>query len=189
MAEENKDGFQWFILHTYSGREKSVKKEVEDIVHTLGKEDIVDRVVIATTKETKKRIDRKTKKETTIEVDRIVLSGYVFLHMKKDDALIDALSKITGVSGFLGAGFKLTPASDMEVKRFLKEDNRAVSKKRISLDFRPGDRVRIIEGIFNGSDGTVESIDAEHSKITVSISVFGRETPTEFFAGQVEKFS
>ncbi|MDD4278730.1 MAG: transcription termination/antitermination protein NusG [Candidatus Sumerlaeales bacterium] len=186
MADETTE-CRWFVLHTYFGREKKVCELIKEQAEITGRSNLIKRIVVPLEKEMKTKT--KDGKEIKVEVEKTSISGYVLIQMVPDNALIDDISKVTGVTGFLGSDFKLTPASDEEVKRFLKEDKRKPRKSRTVLEIRPGDEVNINDGIFKGSKGIIESLDFEHDKIIVRIDVFGRPTPTEFFVHQVEKIS
>lgn len=173
----------WYALHTYSGHEKSVKKDIEHRASVEGLRDKLGEVIVPEEKVVEVKDGKKR------EQSRNIMPGYVFVQMEEDDELFKAIEEIKGVSGFVGAGDSRTPLSEEEVAniRGLVEDKK--DKPRAEIKHRLGDKVKVIEGPFANFVGTIDNIDHEKARLRVMVSIFGRSTPVELEVLQVESSS
>ena len=174
---------KWFAIHTYSGFEKSVKKDIEHRASVEGLREKLGEVIVPE----EKTVEIKEGKKR--EHSRNIMPGYVFVQMHEDEELFKLVEEIKGVSGFVGAGGARTPLSDEEVAniRGLVEEKK--DKPRAEIKHRLGDQVKVIEGPFSSFVGTVDNIDYDKAKLRVMVSIFGRSTPVELDVLQVEGVS
>ena len=167
---------KWYVVHTYSGYENAVKTTVEKFVTNRHLEDMIVDIQIPLEKVTE--INEKGEAK---EVERKVFPGYVLLKMVMTDDTWHLVRNVRGVTGFVGeASNKPIPLSDEEVREW------GMEKHEIEVRYKVGDRVRISDGPLESFTGVVEEIDAEKNKVTVVVSMFGRETPVEMELEQVE---
>jgi len=176
---EKDDGREWFVIHCYSGYENKVRHNLEQRIETMGMKDMIYDVVIPTQEE----IEVKEGKRRSIE--RHVFPGYVLVNMILTEESWYVVRNTPGVTGFVGMGNDPTPLRPEEVAHILKRME--AEAPHVKVTFKPGERVRIIDGPFNDFRGTVDEIDMEHAKVTVMVNFFGRETPVELDFLQVEK--
>jgi transcriptional antiterminator NusG len=176
---DQSDNRQWFVIHCYSGYENKVRKNLEQRIETMNMKSKIFDVVIPTQEE----IEVKDGKRKTVE--RHVFPGYVLVNMILEEESWYVVRNTPGVTGFVGMGEEPTPLRPEEVAQILRrmEDEAPTFK----VTYRPGERVRIVDGPFNDFRGTVSEIDMERSKIRVMVNFFGRETPVELDFLQVEK--
>lgn len=176
---KNDDGRQWYVIHCYSGYENKVRKNLEQRIETMDMKDKIFSVVIPTQEE----IEVRDGKRRTVE--RYVFPGYVLVEMILTEDSWYVVRNTPGVTGFVGMGDEPTPLRDDEVISILKrmEDDAPTYK----VTYKPGDRVRIIDGVFNDFRAIVDEVDMERSKIRVMVNFFGRDTPVELEFLQVEK--
>ena len=171
MAENAK----WYVVHTYSGYENTVKATIEKTVETRQLQDIIQQVSIPL--ETVTEITDKGPKT----YDRKVFPGYVLVKMVMTDEAWYIIRNVRGVTGFVTSGStKPTPLTEDEVYQL------GVEKREIVVGYAEGDTVAIIDGPLSGFNGTVELLDIEKNKVRVTVSMFGRETPVELELDQVE---
>lgn len=170
---------KWYVVHTYSGREKGVAETLLQRVKTMGLEDKIFEVLIPTQK--KIRISRG-KKET---IEEKMFPGYILVRMVLDDNSWLVVRTTQGITGFVGAGKKPIPLPEKELKTIKKFMQAKAARYKAA--FSVGEAVKIIEGPFADFLGTVESIDKEKGKLRVLVSIFGRETPVELDFLQVSK--
>ena len=169
------DGAQWYVVHTYSGYENTVKATIEKYVENRGMQSLIHEISIPL--ETVTEITDNGPKE----VERKVFPGYVLVKMVMTDDTWHLVRNVRGVTGFVGeASNKPIPLSEEEVLAL------GMEKHEIEVRYHEGDRVRINDGPLESFTGTVEEIDAEKNKVTVIVSMFGRETPVELELDQVE---
>ena len=170
---------QWYVIHCYSGYENKVRHAIEQRIETMGMQDKIFDVVVPTEEE----IEVREGKRKTIE--RRVFPGYILVQMKMDEDSWYVVRNTPGVTGFVGMGNEPTPLRPEEVNQIMRRMEAEAPK--IKVTFKPGQRVRIIDGPFNEFIGTVGDIDMEKAKVRVMVSFFGRETPVELDFLQVEK--
>ena len=175
MAEAAK----WYVVHTYSGYENTVKATIEKTVQSLQLQDQI--LVVSIPLETVTEITDSGVSKT---YDRKLYPGYVFVKMVYSDDTWHVIRGVRGVSGFVGAsGNDPIPLSDDEVYAM------GVEKREIVVSYNVGDTVRILDGPLSSFTGIVESIEVEKNSVSVVVSMFGRETPVEFELDQVEVVS
>ena len=172
MAEAAK----WYVVHTYSSYENTVKATIEKTVQSRGLEDQV--LAISIPMETVTEITDSGVSKT---YERKLYPGYVFVKMVYSDNTWHAIKSIRGVSGFVGASVEdPIPLTDEEVYEM------GVEKREIVVSYNVGDSVRILDGPFSSFTGVVESIEVEKNSVSVVVTMFGRETSVEFELDQVE---
>ena len=170
------DNAKWYVVHTYSGYENAVKTTIEKFVTNRHLEDMIVDIQIPLEK-----VTEITEKGEAKEVERKVFPGYVLIKMVMTDDTWHLVRNVRGVTGFVGeASNKPIPLSDEEVREW------GMEKHEIEVLYKVGDRVRINDGPLESFTGVVEEIDAEKNKVTVVVSMFGRETPVEMELEQVE---
>ena len=168
------DNANWYVVHTYSGYENTVKATIEKYVDNRHLEDVI--LEISIPMETVTEITDNGPKD----VERKVFPGYVLVKIVMNDETWHVIRNIRGVTGFLGSGNKAIPLSDSDVAAL------GVEKREIVVSYKVGDTVKITDGALESFLGTVEEIDLERNKVRVVVSMFGRETPVELELDQVE---
>ena len=168
------DNASWYVVHTYSGYENTVKATIEKYVENRNMRDLIHEISIPM--ETVTEITDNGPKE----VERKVFPGYVLVKMVMNDETWHVVRNIRGVTGFLGEGNKAIPLSDADVAAL------GVEKREIVVSYQVGDTVKITDGALESFLGTVDEIDLDRSKVRVVVSMFGRETPVELDLDQVE---
>ncbi len=176
---EADDGRAWYVVHCYSGYENKVRHNLEQRIESMGMKDKIFDVIVPTEEE----VEVKDGKRRTVE--RRIFPGYILVNMILSEDSWYVVRNTPGVTGFVGMGDEPTPLRPEEVAQILKRMESETP--RVKVTFRPGERVRIVEGPFHDFRGTVEEIDMERGKVRVLISFFGRETPVELDFLQVEK--
>ena len=172
MAEAAK----WYVVHTYSGYENTVKATIEKTVQSRGLQEQI--LTVSIPMETVTEI---TDSGTSKTYDRKLFPGYVFVKMVYSDNTWHAIKSVRGVAGFVGASVEdPIPLTDDEVYEM------GVEKREIVVNYDVGDTVRILDGPFSSFTGTVESIEVEKNSVNVVVTMFGRETSVEFELDQVE---
>ncbi|MDD5569340.1 MAG: transcription termination/antitermination protein NusG [Candidatus Pacebacteria bacterium] len=170
---------KWYVLHTYSGYEDAVAKNLKQRVESLGMEDKIFNVVVP--KEKKIKI-RNGKKRT---IEEKIYPGYVLVEMIVTDDSWYVVRNTPNVTGFVGAGTVPLPVSQDEIESLKK---RMVDEEpKYKMDFKKGDLIKIIDGPFKDSDGKVAGIDKEKGKVKVMINMFGRDTSLELDSLQIKK--
>jgi transcriptional antiterminator NusG len=173
------DGRAWYVVHCYSGYENKVRHNLEQRIETMGMKDKIFDVVVPTEEE----IEVKEGKRRTVE--RRVFPGYILVNMILSEESWYVVRNTPGVTGFVGMGNNPTPLRQEEVAQIIKRME--AEAPRIKVTYKPGERVRIVDGPFNDFRGTVSEIDMERAKVRVMVNFFGRETPVELDFLQVEK--
>jgi transcriptional antiterminator NusG len=178
-AEPRQEGRNWYVVHSYSGYENKVKKNLEHRIESLDMQDKIFQVVVPTEEE----IELKDGQRRTVE--RRIFPGYILVDMLMNEDSWYVVRNTPGVTGFVGSIRKPTPLRQQDVDRILRR-MRAESP-RVKVTFRPGQKVRICDGPFEDFVGAVDEIYAEKGKVRILVSFFGRETPVELDFLQVEK--
>ena len=176
MAENQKS---WFVVHTYSGYEERVKKNLEQRIKYMDSGDEISQVIIPT------EVEIEVKNGQRRNVDKKILPGYILVQMKLSDQSWNIVRNTPGVTGFVGSGNKPTPLEEGEVSQILKQME--AEAPRVRVGFRKGQSVRVTNGPFIDFVGVVDEISLEKGKVKVLLSLFGRETPVELDFLQVEK--
>lgn len=179
IVEEDDDDRLWYVVHCYSGYENKVRHNLEQRIETMGMKNKIYDVVVPTEEE----IEIKDGRRRTVE--RRVFPGYILVQMIMDEDSWYVVRNTPGVTGFVGMGNEPTPLRPEEVTQIVKRME--AEAPRIKVAYKPGQKVRIIDGPFNDFIGTVSDINMERAKVRVMVSFFGRETPVELDFLQVEK--
>ena len=174
-------GKQWFIVHTYSGFEGKVRESLRQRVDALGMGDVIEDILIPTEEVVEVKDGKKTRST------RKFFPGYVLVKMEMSDTAWHVVKNTPKVTGFVGTGNKPVPLSDAEVDRIVKQVAVAADKPKPKLEFRSGEKVRIVDGPFSNFTGDVEEVNEDRSTLKVMVTIFGRATPVELEFGQVEK--
>ena len=175
MAETAK----WYVVHTYSGYENTVKATIEK---TIESRQLQDRILaISIPLETVTEITESGVSKT---YDRKVYPGYVLVKMVYSDDTWHVIRNVRGVTGFVGTSSNdPTPLSEEEVYAM------GVEKKEIIVNYAVGDTIRILDGPLSGFTGRVENIEVDKNRVDVVVSMFGRETSVEFELDMIEVVS
>lgn len=173
---------RWYVVHAYSGFEKSVQRALIERVARSGMQEQFGQILVPV----EEVIEMKGGQKSVTE--RKFFPGYVLVEMEMDDAtwhLVKSTPKVTGFVG--GAGNKPTPISQREVDDIMHQMQAGVEKPRPKILFEVGELVRVKEGPFTDFNGSVESVNYEKNRLHVSVTIFGRATPVELEFSQVEK--
>lgn len=173
------EGTQWYVVHSYSGYENKVQKNLLHRTESMAMQDKIFQVVVPTEEE----VELKDGNRRTIE--RRVFPGYILVEMLLDEDSWYVVRNTPGVTGFVGSGNKPTPLRQEEVDKILKRMEAEAPK--IKVNFKVGQKVRIVEGPFEDFMGTVDDIDTDRARVRVLVNFFGRETPIELDFLQVER--
>nr|WP_326126871.1 transcription termination/antitermination protein NusG [uncultured Oscillibacter sp.] len=169
------DSAKWYVIHTYSGYENAVKTSIEKFVTGRGMEDQILRMEIPM-----ETVTEVTDSGATKEVERKVFPGYVLIKMIMTDETWHLVRNVRGVTGFVGSANKAIPLTEEEVLAM------GMEKHEIVVRYSVGDHVRIMDGPLASFTGVVEEIEPEKNRVSVVVSMFGRETPVELELDQVE---
>jgi len=172
-------GKNWYVLHTYSGYEDNVCRNLKQRIESMGMEDKIFNVLVPK----EKKIKIKNGKRKVIE-ERI-FPGYVLVEMIVTDDSWYVVRNTPNVTGFVGSGTTPTPISDEEMSSLKRR--MGVKEPKYKMDVAQGDVVKVIDGPFKDFDGKVDGIDEEKGKIKVLVQMFGRETPLELDFLQIKK--
>ena len=178
-------GKKWYVVRAVSGQENKIKTYIENEIARLGLQDYVDQVLVPTEKVIQIRNGKKVNKERTY------FPGYIMIQANLSGEVPHIIKSITNVIGFLGEtkGGEPVPLRQSEVNRMLgKVDELALeADSNVAIPFTIGETVKVIDGPFNGFDGTIEKINEEKRKLEVMVKIFGRKTPLELSYMQVDK--
>ena len=184
---------KWYVLHTYSGYEKRVKANVESRVASFGLEDKVFQVEIPM-EEVEKHTDKGKK-----VVTRVRVPGYVLIRMWPDENARRIIRDTEGVTGFVGPSKEPAPLTRKEVVQMMApmiasealkaagDKPEAAKKRTVEVSYAVGDQVTVTEGPFATMAAVVSDVEPTTQKLTVLVSIFGRDTPVELGFDQVEK--
>ncbi len=168
------EGANWYVVHTYSGYENTVKATIEKYVENRGMSNVIHEISIPL--ETVTEITEQGPKE----VVRKIYPGYVLVKMVMNDETWHVIRNIRGVTGFLGDGNEAIPLTPADVAAL------GVEKHEVVVNYQEGDSVRIIDGALDTYLGVVDTVDMDRGKVNVLVTIFGRETPVELNLDQVE---
>ena len=166
---------KWYVVHTYSGYENAVKTSIEKFVTGRGMEDMILRIEVPM-----ETVTEVTDSGATKEVERKVFPGYVLIKMVMTDDTWHLVRNVRGVTGFVGSANKAIPLTEEEVLAM------GMEKHEIVVRYNVGDPVKIVDGPLASFTGVVEEIEPEKNRVSVMVSMFGRETPVELELDQVE---
>jgi len=185
IMSENSVEKKWYVVRAVSGQENKIKTYIENEISRLGLGDFVDQVLVPTEKVIQIRNGKKVHKE------KVYFPGYIMIQANLSGEIPHIIKSITNVIGFLGEtkGGDPVPLRQSEVNRMLgKVDELSVdADANVAIPFTKGETVKVIDGPFNGFDGTIENINEEKRKLEVMVKIFGRKTPLELSFMQVEK--
>ncbi len=173
---------RWYVVHVYSGMEKSVKKSLLERIERAGLQSEFGEILVPVEEVVEMRGGQKAVTE------RRFFPGYVLIEMNLTDEtwhLVKSTPKVTGFVG--GTSTRPTPISEKEVEKIRSQIEEGTEKPKPKILFEVGELVRVKEGPFTDFNGTVEDVNYEKSKLRVSVTIFGRATPVELDFGQVEK--
>jgi len=182
MADNNVK--KWYVVRAVSGQENKVKNYIETEASRLGMSDYISQVLVPTEKVVQVREGKKITKE------RVYFPGYVMIEANLTGEIPHIIKSIPGVIGFLGEtkGGDAVPLRQSEVNRMLgKVDELSVKVDNVAIPYTVGETVKVIDGPFNGFNGTIEKVNEEKRKLEVMVKIFGRKTPLELSFMQVEK--
>jgi len=175
---------KWYVVRAIGGQENKVKTYIENEVSRLGINDYIKQVLVPTEKVIQIREGKKINKE------KVYFPGYIMIEANLSGEIPHIIKSIPGVIGFLGEtrGGEPVPMRKSEINRMLgKVDELAIQNENVIIPFVMGETVKVIDGPFNGFDGTVEKVNDEKRKLEVMVKIFGRKTPLELSFMQVEK--
>ena len=172
---------KWYIVHTYSGFENKVKKNLEERIQALDQADLFGQVLVPTEQVVELK---KGQKRTS---SRKFYPGYILVQMELNDETWHTVRNTAKVTGFVGGEIRPTPIPDVEAERIIVQMQEGVIRPKPKHRFEAGDEVRVIDGPFSNFQGVVEELKPEKEKLRVLITVFGRPTPVELDFIQVNK--
>ena len=179
MPKQISRGRNWYALHTYSGYEEAVARNLKQRIESMGMEDKIFNVLVPI----EKKIKIKGGKRKVVEEK--IYPGYVLVEMIVTDDSWYVVRNTPRVTGFIGSGTIPTPLSPEEIAELQKR--MGVEEPKFKIDVSVGDPVKITDGPFREFEGKVAEIDEERGKVKVLVSMFGRETPVELDSLQVKK--
>jgi len=174
QSEENAKP-RWYVVHTYSGYENKVKTDLEKTIKNRELEDYFEDIVVPM----EEQVEIKDgKRKTNL---RKVFPGYVLIKMIVTEQSWYVVRNTRGVTGFVGAGTEPTPLTDEEIR------NMGFDEVPVNIDYEINDNVKILNGALEGFEGVVKNIDKEKGKVTVLVSMFGRETAVDLELAQIQR--
>lgn len=180
MAKQTQHhGKAWYVLHTYSGYEDNVARNLKQRIESMDMQDLIFDIIVPKEKKIKIRGGKR------IIVEERVYPGYVLVQMIVTDASWYVVRNTPNVTGFIGLGTTPTPVSPEEIKVLKKR--MGVAEPKYKIDVKLGDAVKITDGPFKDFDGKIQGIDEEKGKVKVLVLIFGRETPVELDFLQMKK--
>lgn len=173
---------QWYVVHVYSGMEKSVLKAMLERIERAALQTFFGKILVPSEEVVEIKGGHKSITE------RRIFPGYVLVEMELTDETWHLVKSTPRVTGFLGGkGNRPAPISEKEVEKILSQMEEGIEKPRPKVLFEVGEMVRVKDGPFADFNGNVEDVNYEKSKVRVSVAIFGRSTPVELDFGQVEK--
>ncbi len=174
----------WYVVRAISGQENKIKNYIETEISRLELSDFVEQVLVPTQTVVQIRNGKKVNKE------KVYFPGYIMVQANLTGEVPHVIRSINGVIGFLGEvkGGDPVPLRKAEVNRMLgKVDELALQDDNVMIPFIIGETIKVVDGPFNGFNGTIEKINEEKRKVEVMVKIFGRKTPLELSFMQVEK--
>lgn len=175
-------GMRWYVVHAYSGFEKSVQKALKERIERSGVQHMFGQILVPVEEVVEVKGGRKSVSE------RKFFPGYVLVEMDMTDEtwhLVKSTPKVTGFVG--GSGNRPAPITEREVQSIMRQMQEGVEKPRPKVQFEVGEQLRVTEGPFVDFNATVEDVDYDKSRLKISVLIFGRATPVEVDFAQVEK--
>ena len=176
MADTNETQAKWYVVHTYSGYENKVKTDLEKTIENRGLEnEILEvRVPMQEVTEVKEGGGRKV-------VNKKLFPGYVLINMVMNDVTWYVVRNTRGVTGFVGPGSKPVPLEDEEMKPL------GIKTENVVINFEVGDTVNVIAGVWKDTVGVVQRMDMSKQTATITVGLFGRETPVEISFDEINR--
>ena len=184
MAEEIVDLKNWYVFIAVSGQENKIRDYMDSEINRLGFKDFVEDILVPTQKVVQIRKGKKINKE------KVYFPGYIMIKANLTGEIPHIIKALPNVIGFLGEtkGGDPIPLRTAEVNRMLgKVDKLSTESESVSIPFDIGENIKVIDGPFNGFNGTIEKVNQEKRKLEVMVKIFGRKTPLELSYMQVEK--
>ena len=181
---ELKSAKKWYVIRSVSGKENKIKEYIESEIVRLNLQDFIEQILVPTEKVVQIRDGKKITKE------KVFIPGYIMVQADLVGEIPHIIKSVNGVIGFLGEvkGGEPVPLRQAEVNRLLgKVDELSVKDENVNIPYTIGETIKVIDGPFNGFNGTVEKIFEEKRKLEVMVKIFGRKTPLELSFMQVEK--
>ena len=181
---EVKSAKKWYVVRSVSGKENKIKDYIESEIKRLNLQEYIEQILVPTEKVIQIRNGKKINKE------RVFIPGYIMVQAGLVGEVPHIIKSVNGVIGFLGEtkGGDPVPLRQSEVNRLLgKVDELSVQDENVNIPYVIGETIKVIDGPFNGFNGTVEKINEEKRKLEVMVKIFGRKTPLELSYMQVEK--
>ena len=173
---------KWYVVHAYSGYEKSVARALKERISLSDQQDYFGEILVPTEEVVEMRAGQKRRSE------RKFFPGYVLVEMELNDETWHLVKETPRVMGFIGGKADApAPLSEAEANAILDRVAAGSEKATPKTVFEPGEIVRVIDGPFNDFNGVVEEVNYEKSRLVVAVTIFGRSTPVELDFGQVEK--
>jgi transcriptional antiterminator NusG len=179
MAKQTSQGRRWYVLHTYSGYEENVERNMRQRIESMDMQEKIFDIMIPK----EKKIKIKNGKRKVVEEKNN--PGYVLVNMIVTDDSWYVVRNTPNVTGFVGTGTTPTPISEDEVKQLQKK--MGVEEPKYEIDVTVGAPVKIVDGPFKNFEGKINEVDDERGKVKVLVNMFGRETPVELDFLQVKK--
>lgn len=180
MAKQTFTGERhWYAIHTYSGYEYAVKRNLEQRTESLGMQDLIFNVVVPTEKKI------KIKRNKRVEEEERIYPGYVLVEMIVTDESWYVVRNTPRVTGFVGSGTTPVPLTPNEIESLFSRMQKDVTKH--AMDLLVDDAVKVTDGPFKDLEGKISEVDDENGRVRVLVSMFGRETPVELDFLQIEK--
>jgi len=169
----------WYVVHAYSGFEEKIKATLEENIHKKGLEDKISQILIPTEKIVELKAGKKR------ETSKKFYPGYILIEMEMDEETWHLVRSTPRVTGFVG-GMEPAPLQPEEVEVIIQQIEKGPAQQ-VKTQFERGDTIRITDGPFSNFNGLIDEVDADHSKLRVMVTIFGRQTPVELNFLQVEK--
>ena len=175
---------KWYVVRAVSGQENKIRNYMESEINRLGFSNLVEEMLVPTQKVIQIRKGKKVNKE------KVYFPGYIMIKANLSGEVPHVIKALPNVIGFLGEtkGGDPIPLRTAEVNRMLGTvDELSTESESISIPFIYGESIKVIDGPFNGFNGTIEKVNEEKRKLEVMVKIFGRKTPLELSYMQVEK--